>query len=671
MRLQEKSCVIPTCLAVVLLIPSLIAQSKRDLPEQETLQHEASAIVKLIPVRVLDANNRPVRGLLKQDFILHDNNELKIITEFEAYETGRISSPIAEPGTDTQPKSQLQTNRKYFILLDIQGSDEMGLVNAKKAALDFVETKVKPEDQVGVFSFAPMTGLVIQQYLTSDIKKIKTGIERAKEVPPSPGFSSGWELVKSESQALAKRGMSSRESSPFGGGTRVISVSGLAAYGRKSADFRVSMSELAKAIKYISGSKNLIYFSSREPGKAVARLFAEANTPVYAVNTQNWIREGVWTLSVKKKHIYEKHPLKNFAEASGGHYFADVKDIQTITNDIEILSGNYYVLGYYIDEKWDGRFHRIKIEVKKPGLRVLAQDGYYNPKPFAELTEIEKKLHLQDLAFADKPVTPALDLNLEALCCCLIKEANAVVLTKLEVDERLGIPPGNTEIFIFIFNKNQKIVAAERAEFDFASHDQKTLYSYLLKKLEPGDYECRVVARDMKMGKSLLGKYSFTIPEPASGAIEVLSPLLLFPGKKAEFLRFSYESKTGKKQASLIDFYPFMPQNASPLTGTLSADAKKVWVLLPIRFKDHELPFVELEIEAIGDAGKERIPLDWRIIDRKKAGPGIYFLFIEVYMTDLKPGDYWMEFMATDTNTGLEASVSSPLKIMALSKNIR
>ena len=203
MKLRGKSCVVTACLSVVLFVSSINAQSKKDLPKRETLQHEASAIVKLIPVRVLDANGLPVRGLRKQDFILTDNGELKNITEFEAYETGSIPGSTEESGTVTQPENQPHANRKYFILLDIQGSDETGLANAKKAALDFVEAKVRPEDQVGVFSFAPMTGLVIQQYLTSDITKIKKGIERAKEVPPSPGFLSGGELEKSETKALA------------------------------------------------------------------------------------------------------------------------------------------------------------------------------------------------------------------------------------------------------------------------------------------------------------------------------------------------------------------------------------------------------------------------------------------------------------------------------------
>ena len=542
--------------AAVLFVLLGFGQTKKESQKQQVLQEEAAAVVKLIPVRVLDDEGRPIKGLKKEDFILYDNKELKTITEFEVYETGKLKGTIEEPGAVQKAGNLPQTNRKYFILLDIQGSDEVGMVNAKKAALEFVETKVNPGDEVCVCSFAPMTGLIIQQYLTSNLEKIRKGIERAKEVPPTPGFSSGGELVEDENMAVAKRGMErgGQSISPFQG-SRVIGVQGLGAHARKGVDFRASMSELAKVIKYIPGSKNLVYFSSREPGKTVARLFAEANTPVYAINTRNWIVQRIGFrsfLPVKKKHIYEEHPLKDFAEASGGHYFADIKDIQTITSEIEILSGNYYVLGYYIDEKWDGRFHQIKVEVKRPDLKVLAQDGYYNPKPFAELTDVEKQIHLYDLAFADKPAAPVLDLQVEVLCGCMIGEANTVLLSKLEVDQRTGIPPGKAEIFIFLFDKDHLMVAAERAELDLSAYDQKSLYSYLMKKLEPGEYSCRVVARDMEMGKSLVGQYSFSAPEPASGTLAIYSPLLLVPGKKADFLRFSSEKQKKEKKNGLL-----------------------------------------------------------------------------------------------------------------------
>ncbi len=78
--------------------------------------------------------------------------------------------------------------RKYFILLDIQGSSIPGAANSKDVALHFVETKLMPEDEACVLSYAPMTGLTMHEYLTPDKEKIKNAIIRAKETRLFPGF---------------------------------------------------------------------------------------------------------------------------------------------------------------------------------------------------------------------------------------------------------------------------------------------------------------------------------------------------------------------------------------------------------------------------------------------------------------------------------------------------
>jgi len=38
----------------------------------------------------------------------------------------------------------------------------------------------------------------------------------------------------------------------------------------------------------------------------------------------------------------------------------------------------------------DGRFHEVRVEVKRPGCQVRAQSGYFNLKPFHDYTDLEK-----------------------------------------------------------------------------------------------------------------------------------------------------------------------------------------------------------------------------------------------------------------------------------------
>ncbi len=43
--------------------------------KQKVFQHDAQAILKLVSIRVLDQEGKPVMNLTREDFILYDNNK--------------------------------------------------------------------------------------------------------------------------------------------------------------------------------------------------------------------------------------------------------------------------------------------------------------------------------------------------------------------------------------------------------------------------------------------------------------------------------------------------------------------------------------------------------------------------------------------------------------------
>jgi VWFA-related protein len=678
----------------ILIVPSIFTYQQSQ--SQKVPRHDAAAVVKLVPVRVLDANGRPVRGLRKEDFVLYDNKDLKKITEFEAHES-RETPLAAEVVGVAETQGQPEINRKYFFILDMQGSDIYGNRDAKKAVLEFVESRLQPGDEASVMTFGALTGLVLKQYLTSDLNKIRKAISRsiemgggmaggtfgtgapggevtadqenaiaARQEAGGRGVRSGEEDIQGRGRMLTASSVTSADT-PFGSRAGIqVDVPGLPpGTARNKADFDRSMSELAKSMKYVSGSKSVVYFSTRIPGKDVGRLFAEANATIYAVNTNSVPPTGGGPGASQRREMKERQgeALKSFVETSGGHYFAEVKEAKTIAQNIEALSGNYYVLGYYINLAWDGRAHEIKVEVKRPGFQVLVQEGYNDPKPFASWSELEKKMQLFDLALSDKPTAKdALDLPLEILFGSAAKEANAAVLLKLTVDERTGVPPEKAEIFTLIFDKDHKIVVAERGEMDLAPHAQKTLFPYLLTSLQPGEYECRVAARGMETGQSAAGRLAFKVPMPTAAGISLASPLLLAPGKKVEFVRMSRPKKTEKEPASIIRFYPFLPVNCTPLLGTLEPETGTIWALLSIQYGGEAASEIDINVKMMRADSREEIPIDWRLLDSKMAEPGKNFLLIGIGLPDLQPGFYRLEFSAGDAKTGAKAVVSESLE---------
>jgi len=69
--------------------------------------------------------------------------------------------------------------------------------------------------------------------------------------------------------------------------------------------------------------------------------------------------------------------MKTLAEHTGGRAFYNTNDLRKAIREAIDESGTTYELGFYpTTEKWDSRFHRIKVTVKGKNLRVRTRDGY-------------------------------------------------------------------------------------------------------------------------------------------------------------------------------------------------------------------------------------------------------------------------------------------------------
>lgn len=667
--------------AVFFLALGLVALGRTQEQRQKLLRYDTAAVVKLVPVRVLDAEGRPVRGLTKTDFVLTDNGEARLITEFEIHESGRRGLPPGESPSGAVG-GLTESSRRIFFVLDMQGSDLFGNRDAKEAVLTFVKDNLAPGDEASVMTFGAYTGLILRQYLTSDLAKIESAIRRSIEMSGGSSsntltFGNAVEIQQPESTQGAPQSGETRSmlaaagehtattAPPFRDEAAGLSLevpSGLpGGSARSKEDFDRSMSELAMAMKFIPGSKSIVYFSTRVPGGEVGRLFAEANATVFAVNTNSVLKSG--PARIKKLKEQQGEVLRDFSESSGGRYFSEVKDARQLAADIEVLSGSYYVLGYYVNPSWDGRLHQIAVAVNRPELEVLAQAGYTDPKPFAALSSLEKKLQLFDMLLSDEPVgSETLELPVRVLHGPALEQANAAVLLKLTVDERTGVPPGSAELYVLIFDADHRIVLAERAELDTSSLAGKTLYPYLLTSLPRGDYQCRVAARDKGTGLAVASRATFSVPAPAGArGCSLCSPLLLVPSEKAEYARLSRPPKKGRRPASLLDFYPYLPVRFVPLLEDLTEESEEVWALVPFRSGTGRAGEADLQIKLCGAADGRDVPVEWSLFDTRRREPDLIFFLIKINVGRLESGRYRLDIRAADRSSGANSSTTATL----------
>ena len=676
-------------LKAILSLHSFNPESLQQKKEEQALQHEVTVVLKLVQVFVVDEKGNPVTDLTTDDFILFDNKELKTITDFEKHLLFKPAEKVSEsreevklPVPEKAPLKSSQMNRKFFLVLDLQRNSPKGVKASKEAAMHFLDTQIQPSDEVGVLSFSEITGLDLHRYLTTDHQKVREAIKGIKRGIQGGGSGSGSgsgsrkggvsPLEAERTQAEQEAGLG-QESSMTSLLITPQRDPGWGHVGRDPLDFTKEIKEMAKALRYIPGYKNIIFFSAgfakemfrdkstpfAEGYEEMGKELATSSCPVYTINPVG--QESHFA----GREAMGEHSLKFLSEMSGGRYFEDASRYETIAQEIQNITSNYYVLGYYIDEKWDGEFHKIEVQVKREGCKVYAQGGFYNPKPFTELSDLEKQLHLIDLALSDEPYfQQPIRLPLLALPCSDKKKSNLVLLSELNLDEIEELIKQKTEMITLIISQENMIADSSQGEINFSKIPQKTIYHYSISSLSPGEYKCHLVIRNLNTGKGAVGSISVIMPEPLDSGIKLSPPLLLIPEKEGFYLRASkaMEKEVQTEPVSLINIYPYLSNQYSPLVQDLEQGKNRLLGVLRCSIADIEEPNVELSVYLNQHSTEQKDFLPFSIISSERDGE-TDILLIEIELPDLEPGDYSLEFLAREATTGSESQVTQTFRV--------
>jgi len=516
--------------------------------EQTQLRHEVKVTVKLIQVYVTDKRGNPVLDLSKDDFLVFDEGKEQKVTEFERHvlslpsqkeqaQPEVIETP-APPGRGLMP-------RKFFLFFDFAYSNAKGIIKAREAALHFIDTQLQPQDEVGVLSYSAMKSLKLHEYLTTDHQKVREavkgfGIEQV--IGRAENFEEKYwrwiteeaPLDASEWSAQGDRLDISPAKTEFAAKMQIAEDSRV-----QVLNFGQKLSDLAKALRYIPGNKNLILFSSGVPysllygiqapfgttgaeskygswGESLLRQKFEemlkemgsANCAIYALDTME-LGSGIKT-DTRMLGVFS---LQKMTSATGGKYFGNINYYERHIKKIQDLTSCYYVLGYYVDDTWDGDYHKIKVEVTRPGFKVHAQKGYFNPKPFTEYNDLEKMLHLVDLALSEEPLlqTPV-RFPLEVVPCEPGGKANLCLTAEIPVDKIQEVLKDKTEIIGLIFDEKENIVAFKRNEREGSLLAGERFSFSASFSLPQGTYKCRLVIRNLETGRGAVASVTAVIP---------------------------------------------------------------------------------------------------------------------------------------------------------------
>lgn len=685
--------------AIFILIPTGLFFPSEALGQEEQTQfrpkHEISVTLKLIQVYVTDNKGNPLTDLEKSDFEVFDNGERKNLTEFEKHLHSFLLKPEAENQPEPVAGEPETAGRKFFLLFDYVYNNQKGLRATREAALHFLDRIVQPTDEIGIITYSLEGGLAVREYLSRDHSRVRRFVEaiglRDYQGSVENLEAKYWQQATEENPLdVSERGgvgagiWSRPEKDPIMDMPNVseeMKRAFMTSESRVQAlTFLREMTKLSRALGYLPGIKHLVLFSSGIPYSLIygiqtedksagtwrhdwgqtqlqyylddmQKAISHANLVVYAFDTEDSVARinqdirltGILTLG-------------KIADYSGGKYFGNIHNYSKGLNEVQKITGCYYVLGYYVDEKWDGQYHEVKVRVNRPKTRVYAQKGYFNPKPFKDLTDLEKQLHLVDLCLSEKPLLQEpLALKSGGFSFYEKGKENLILWTKLVREEMARLAGDRLELLFVVFDTDNRIAALERKKIKLSTlpeTESGTVYFSQPFELAAGDYKCRAVMRNLDSGQSALGMSDVSLSGEKGTELALGFPALLIAGEIS-----GYENSPS--------FFPPGLSRYLPVSTTFQAGTEEFYALLSCGLGRLENP--ELEFRSIlllsRDGQAENVASELTpLAARKEEGRQTYL--VRIRTEPLRPGTYHLYFHAAEKKTGSRAVRSLTLRII-------
>ena len=322
-------------------------------PQQPTFRVEANLV--RVDVTVIDRHGEPVTTLTAGDFAVEEDGVPQTVQSFKFVSAdGRppagddVSLAIRSPEHAAAEAARDEV-RVFLIFWDEYHIGQFAsAIQGRKALADFVSSAFGPTDLVALMDpLLPVSALRFTRDRGELAEKIKKLAGRFGVYTPTRSAV--------EDAQLGRRDVA-----------RVRSEVTLSAM--KSAAVHLgSLKEGRKAILFVS--EGLTGLGIDEP-MLVQELTDEANNN----NT------AIYTLDPRGLIGGSADVLRTISESTGAQAFVNTNAPAKALRQVVKESSAFYLLGYgSAKNPSDGRFHKINVRVKRPGVDVRARNGYWAP----------------------------------------------------------------------------------------------------------------------------------------------------------------------------------------------------------------------------------------------------------------------------------------------------
>src|ERR1700729_2740006 len=417
-------------LALMLGLALIEAPLSSQQTSDYTLRVESELV--LVNVSVKDKRGNIIANLKPEDFtILEDNKPQKVISfDIENMDTvANQDVSQAKPLLDSSPaptgaasanrastssQNQFKDHRLIILFFDLSSMEPDEIDRAVTSAEHYVDTQMAAADLVSIVSLG--SSLLVNQDFTSDHELLKKQLQAFGE-GSGQGFEEGT--------------TGTTEGTPDTGQTFTADDT---EYNIFNTDRRLeALRSVAERLSHVQQKKSLIYFSNgmdrtgienQSELRAAVNAAVRSNLAIYTMDmrglqalvaggeAQNASLRGVSaysgqaTLNALNSNFTTQETLVTLASDTGGRAFLDSNDFSKIFKGVQQDTSTYYLLGYHsTNPARDGRYRRIIVKTKLPGVKIEYRRGYYAPADFKHSTTDDKERQLEEELASEMPAT--------------------------------------------------------------------------------------------------------------------------------------------------------------------------------------------------------------------------------------------------------------------------
>jgi VWFA-related protein len=511
--MRGRSRFLPLFAALCLLLPFVFGADKPKKETQETTVREEARVTLIeVPVNVTDKDGRPVENLKAEDFEVYDDGKKQTITGFDVLdERGTVVPPSAEDAP-IHPAAR----RHFLILFDLSFGSPSGIVNARRAARDFVVNRMKDLDLAAVATYSIEHGLRLLVSFSGDRAQLASAVDtlgfptlaerRADPLSlvitePSQSNSTGFAYMASAGTAGTNLSQADSVLQDALENLQVMRArSQRAMYRDRVLRLLDSFAKMARALDAVQGRKHILYLSEGFDSRELSGSTAEgggATEAEWIIRGQSWkvdsdTRFGNSGLQEKMKGALElfnrsdciihaidigglraasdpagsvyntingQEALFYFSDQTGGEFLKNGNDLSSSFDKLLDRTGLIYILAFQpVRVPENGKFHPIKVKVKG-NYRVSHRTGYYEPKSQKTLSPIEKTLAQSTAITAALPKTDIPTWVLAAPLPARDGRSRVPVIVEIPGDRLLAkhdSPNMNVDIFVYAIDRQGK-----------------------------------------------------------------------------------------------------------------------------------------------------------------------------------------------------------------------